>query len=113
MSSFIQVAAYPLEWYTSVEMRQIDQQRIQAQIALANRITRGGEIDLEQAIKERLLLADRIDARRTYFIAWMKKRGWPQLIIDGEVKEMEELIVELRTPPFSQRALGGLGGMLG
>ena len=94
-------------------MRQIDQQRIQAQVDLADRITRHGEIDLEQAIKERLLLADRIDDKRAYFMAWMKKRGWPQLIIDGEVKDMEELIIELRTPPFSQRALGGLGGMLG
>ncbi len=94
-------------------MRQVDQQRIKAQIDLADRITRHGEIDLDEALKERVALADRVDAYRPHFLAWMKKRGWPQLIIDGEMKDLDMLIRELRTPPFSQHALGGFGGMLG
>lgn len=94
-------------------MRGIDNKRIAAQIALAQRITRGGEIDMDVAVKEREALADRIDGYRTPFIAWMKKRGWPQLVIDGEVADLDALIVELRTPPFSQQALGNLGGLLG
>ncbi len=94
-------------------MRQIDNQRITAQIELAQRITRGGEIDLEQAIKERMALADRVEGKRSAYLAWLKKKGYPQLIIDGELADLDELVRELRTPPFSQRALGGLGGMLG
>ena len=94
-------------------MRGIDQRRIAAQIDLANRITRNGEIDMEQATRERLALADRVSAKRTYFLAWMKKRGLPQLIIEDELRDLDMLIEELRTPPFSRKALGGLGGMLG
>ena len=94
-------------------MRQIDQQRIAAQIDLANRITRHGEIDMEQALKEREALADRVGEKRAFFLAWMKNRGWPQLIIDEELRDLDMLIKELRTPPFSRQALGGLGGMLG
>ena len=95
-------------------MRQADNERIAAQIQLAQRITRGGEVDMDVAVKERIALADRIDSYRRPFIEWMKKRGWPQLVIDGEVADLDALCVELRTPPFSQRALGaGFGGMLG
>lgn len=94
-------------------MRQVDQKRIQAQIALCDRITRHGEIDLEQAVKERLALADRVDGYRAGFIAWMKKENQPQHIIDLELRRMEGLIRELRTEPFSRQALGGLAGMLG
>ena len=93
-------------------MRQVDNKRIAAQIELAQRITRHGEIDLEQAVKEREALADRVDRYRPHFLAWMRKKGWPQLIIDGELADLDELVVELRTPPFSQRALGGFAGML-
>lgn len=94
-------------------MRQVDQRRIQAQIDLADRITRHGEIDLEQAMKERKALADRVDTYRPYFIKWMQKRGWPQQVIDDEIRDLEVLIKELRTEPFSRQALGGLGGLLG
>lgn len=94
-------------------MRRIDRERIAAQVALADRITKHGEVDMEQALRERLALADRVDGYRAGFLAWMKQRGWPQLIIDGEMKDLDALIVELRTPPFSRKALGGLGGMLG
>ncbi len=94
-------------------MRGIDQRRIAAQIDLANRITRHGEIDLEQATRERLALADRVVTKRAHFLAWMKKKGWPQIIIEGELRDLDMLIVELCTPPFSRKALGGLGGMLG
>ena len=94
-------------------MRGIDQRRIAAQIDLANRITRGGEVDMEQAVKERLALANRVADKRSYFLAWMKKKGWPQIIIEGELRDLDMLIVELCTPPFSRKALGGLGGMLG
>ncbi len=94
-------------------MRQIDQRRIAAQVALANRITKHGEIDMEQALREREALAARVDGKRAYFLAWMRKQGWPQYRIDSELRRIDELIVSLRTPPFSRQALGGLGGMLG
>lgn len=94
-------------------MRLIDQQRIKAQIELSDRITRHGEIDLEQAVKERLALADRVDGKRAHFRAWMKKRGWPQHRIDVELRDLDILIRELRTEPFSRQAMGGIAGMLG
>ena len=94
-------------------MRQIDQRRIQAQIALANRITKNGEVDLEQALKERAALAERVGERRTVFLAWMKKKGLPRHEIEAELRALDALIVTLRTPPFSQQSLGGLGRMLG
>lgn len=94
-------------------MRQIDQLRMQAQVDLADRITRHGEIDLEQAVKERLALADRVDGYRTGFLSWMRKRGWPQQIIDDELRDLDNLCRELRVEPFSRQALGGLGRMLG
>jgi len=94
-------------------MRQVDQRRIKAQIDLATRITKGGEIDLEQAVKERAALADRVGEKRSFFLAWMKKRGTPRHEIEAELRALDILIVQLRTPPFSRQALGGLGGMLG
>lgn len=94
-------------------MRQIDQRRITAQIDLANRITRGGEIDMEQALKEREALADRVDGYRSHFITWMKKQNMPRHEIEAELRAMDSLIVQLRVPPFSRQAMGGLGGMLG
>ena len=94
-------------------MRTIDQQRIKAQIALATRITRHGEIDLEQALRERAALADRVGERRTVFLAWMKKQGTPRHEIEAELRALDALIVTLRTPPFSRQSLGGLGRMLG
>lgn len=94
-------------------MRQIDQRRISAQIDLANRLTRHGEIDLEQALKEREALADRVGEKRAVFLAWMKKQGTPRHEIEAELRALDELIIALRTTPFSRQALGGLGGMLG
>lgn len=94
-------------------MRQIDQRRITAQIDLANRITRGGEIDMEQALKEREALADRVDGYRKGFLTWMKKQNMPRHEIEAELRAVDALIVQLRTPPFSRQAMGGLGGMLG
>ncbi len=94
-------------------MRQVDQARITAQIELASRITRGGEIDLEQALKERAALADRVGEKRSFFLAWMKKQGKPRHEIEAELRALDALIAALRTPPFSRQALGGLGGMLG
>lgn len=94
-------------------MRQIDQRRITAQIEMANRITRGGQIDMEQALKERVALADRVDGYRLRFLTWMKKQNLPRHEIEAELRAMDRLIVQLRTPPFSRQAMGGLGGMLG
>lgn len=94
-------------------MRQIDQRRITAQIDLANRITRGGEIDMEKALKERAALADRVDGYRKGFLTWMKKQNMPRHEIEAELRAVDALIVQLRTPPFSRQAMGGLGGMLG
>ncbi|KKL96293.1 hypothetical protein LCGC14_1845920 [marine sediment metagenome] len=93
-------------------MRQVDQQRIRAQIDLANRITRNGEVDMEQALKEREALADRVGEKRSFFLAWMKTRGTPRHEIEAELRALDELIVQLRTTPFSQQSLGGLGRML-
>ena len=93
-------------------MRPIDQARIKAQIDLAARITKGGEIDLEQAVKERAALAERVGERRPVFLAWMKKKGLPRHEIEAELRALDALIVALRTPPFSQQSLGGLGRML-
>ncbi len=94
-------------------MRQVDQRRIKAQIDLATRITKGGEIDLEQAVKERAALADRVGEKRSFFLTWMKKRGTPRHEIEAELRALDELIVQLRATPFSQQSLGGLGRMLG
>ena len=94
-------------------MRQVDQRRIRAQIDLANRITRGGEIDMEQALKEREALADRVGEKRAVFLTWMKKRGTPRHEIEAELRALDALIATLRTPPFSRQSLGGLGRMLG
>ncbi|KKL70619.1 hypothetical protein LCGC14_2103100 [marine sediment metagenome] len=94
-------------------MRQIDQQRIRAQIDLANRITRHGEVDLEQALKERAALAERVGERRAVFLAWMKKKGMPRHEIEAELRGLDALIVQLRTSPFSRQSLGGLGRMMG
>ncbi len=94
-------------------MRQIDQRRITAQIDLANRITRHGEIDMEQALKERAALADRVGEKRAVFLAWMKKQGMPRHEIESELRGLDALIVTLRTSPFSRQSLGGLGRMLG
>ncbi|KKL49465.1 hypothetical protein LCGC14_2315290, partial [marine sediment metagenome] len=49
----------------------------------------------------------------SFFLAWMKKRGTPRHEIEAELRALDILIVQLRTPPFSRQALGGLGGMLG
>ena len=85
--------------------RLIDRQRITAQVEMLHRITRGGEIDVDKALAERKALADRVDNKRTAYIAWMKKKGWPQAIIDDEVKELDRLVLILREEPFSQQAM--------
>ncbi len=94
-------------------MRTIDQRRIKAQIDLATRITKGGEIDLEQAVRERTALADRVGAYRPEFLKWMKSQGLPRHEIEAELNALDALIIQLRTSPFAQQAIGGLGGLLG
>jgi len=93
--------------------RLIDQQRIKAQLELANRITRGGEIDMDKAVQERRNLADRIENKRSAYLAYLKKQGWPQEAIDAELRELDELLVTLRQEPFSQQALQLGEGALG
>ena len=93
-------------------MRQIDQRRITAQIDLANRITRHGEIDLEKALKEREALADRVGEKRSVFLTWMKNRGMPRHEIEAELRALDTVIAALRTTPFSRQSLGGLGRRL-
>jgi len=91
--------------------RLIDQQRIKAQLALASRITRGGEIDMDKAVQERRNLAARIDNKRSAYLSWLKQAGWPQEAIDAELAEFDSLIETLRVEPFSQQAMqiGDLG----
>ena len=91
--------------------RLIDQQRIQAQLALANRITRGGEIDMDLAVQERRNLAARVETKRSAYIAYLKKQGWPREAIDAELVEFDKLMVTLAAEPFSEQSLqlGNLG----
>lgn len=84
--------------------RLIDRQRIQAQAELLQRITKGGETDVELAMRERRALAERVENRRGAYLAWMKKQGWPREMIDQELAELDQLLVTLRVEPFSQQA---------
>ena len=85
--------------------RLIDRERLRAQVDHLNRITRCGEIDIELAMRERRALADRVENKRTAYLSWMKKKGWPQQIIDDELSELDRLLSILRIEPFSQQAL--------
>lgn len=91
--------------------RLIDRQRIQAQADMLQRITKGGEIDVEMALQERRALADRVENKRAAYLAWMKQQGYPQEAIDQGLADMDRILVALRTEPFSQEALqiGDLG----
>ncbi len=91
--------------------RLIDQQRIQAQLALANRITKGGEIDMDLAVQERRNLAARVENKRGAYIAYLKKQGWPRELIDAELVEFDKLMATLGAAPFSEQGLqlGDLG----
>ena len=91
--------------------RLIDQARIKAQIEQLQRITKGGEIDVELAMQERKALADRVENRRGAYLTWMKAQGWPQEVIDVALAEFDELLQTLRMEPFSQQSmqLPGLG----
>ncbi len=85
--------------------RLIDQQRIQAQIGLLNRITRGGEIDPDLAVRERREIADRVDNLRGAYLAHLKKLGWPREMISYELAEFDRVVAAFRAEPFSQQAL--------
>lgn len=93
--------------------RLVDQQRIKAQVEQLARITRGGEVDLELAMRERRALADRVENKRSAYLSWMQKQGWPREVIDAELAELDKLLQTLRAEPFSQQSLqlgqGGLG----
>ena len=86
--------------------RLIDRQRLQAQAEMLQRITKGGEIDVEQAMRERCNLADRVENKRSAYLSWMRKSGYPQELIDENLAELDSLLVTLRTEPFSQQGLG-------
>jgi hypothetical protein len=81
-------------------MRQIDKERITAQIEFINRITKGGQIDYEAALKERFALAERLQNRRPAFIEWMKKQGFPSWRISEELSTLDRLIKELLRDPL-------------
>ena len=85
--------------------RLIDRQRIQAQMELLSRITKGGETDVELAVQERRALAERVENKRGAYRNWLKKQGWPREMIDAELAEFDRLVVALRVEPFSQQAL--------
>ena len=91
--------------------RLIDQQRLKAQLELAARITKGGEIDMEKAVQERREMAARIDNKRGMYLTWLKKHGWPQEAIAVELAKFDKMMEHLRMEPFSQQALqlGNLG----
>ncbi len=84
--------------------RLIDRQRIQAQAELLERITSGGQTDVEKAMRERKTLADRVENRRGAYLTHMKKMGWPREMIVEELAELDRLLVALRVEPFSQEA---------
>ena len=85
--------------------RLIDQQRIQAQMGLLNRITRGGEIDPDLAVRERCELADRVENKRGAYLAHLKKQGLPREMIEYELAEFDRVLAAFRVEPFSQQAL--------
>ena len=75
------------------------------------RITRGGEIDMDLAVAERRALAERVENKRGAYLAYLKKQGWPREAIDAELAEFDKLMVTLTAAPFSEQALqiGNLG----
>lgn len=93
--------------------RLIDQERIKAQIDLANRITKGGEIDMDKAVQERRNLAARIENKRGAYLNWLKSQGWPREAIDAELAEFDKLVANLYAEPFSEQALQIGEGALG
>jgi hypothetical protein len=87
-------------------MRKVDRERGQSQIELMQRITRGGEVDLELALRERQRLAAKVDATRAEFIKWMKAQGYPRDRITRELQEADRLIQELKRSPLDTPKLG-------
>lgn len=87
-------------------MRKVDRERGQSQVEFLQRITRGGEVDLEQVLKERQRLAAKVDASRAEFIKWMKAQGFSHDRITNELQESDRLIRELRRSPFEMPKFG-------
>jgi len=84
----------------------VDKERISAQIAFINRITKGGQIDYESALKERFALAERLQNRRPAFIEWMKRQGFPSWRINEELRTFDMLVKELLRDPLKQDIWG-------
>ncbi len=87
-------------------MREVDRERGQSQVEFLQRITRGGEVDLEQVLKERKRLAAKVDASRAEFLKWMKAQGYSHDRITHELQESDRLIRELRRSPFEMPKFG-------
>jgi hypothetical protein len=96
-----------------MRLRAIDKERIKAQIDFINRITRGGEIDLELAVAERKRLADRVADKRLQFIKWMRAQRFTNARINEELRLFDELLRELRRDPTKTVDLSGLSNALG
>lgn len=82
------------------ELRDVDRKRIAAQLEFINRVTKGGQLDYETAIKERKALAERVGNRRKQFLDWMKKQGFSQDRIAYEMSMFEKLLAELNRDPL-------------
>jgi hypothetical protein len=98
--------------YRSANLREIDRVRMKAQVDLLNRITKGGQVDPELAVAERLRLADRVADKRTQFTKWMKAQGFKAERIKGELARFDNLLAELRRDPSKMVDLSGLRSML-
>ena len=98
---------------TIANLRQIDRDRMQAQVDLLTRITKGGQIDPELAVAERLRLADRVADKRTQFIKWMKTQGYKAERVKYELSRFDSLLAELRRDPSKMADLSGLRNLLG
>jgi hypothetical protein len=87
-------------------MRKVDRERGQSQVEFLQRITRGGEVDLEQVLKERQRLADKVDALRGDFIKYLKAQGYSHDEITHELQESDRFIREMRRSPFEMPKFG-------
>jgi hypothetical protein len=98
---------------TLANLRQIDRDRMQAQMEFLNRITKGGQVDPELALAERLRLADRVADKRTQFTKWMKAQGFKAEQVKRELSRFDNLLSELRRDPSKAVDLSGLRSLLG
>jgi hypothetical protein len=98
---------------TLANLRQIDRDRMRAQVDLLTRITKGGQIDPELAVAERLRLAERVADKRTQFIKWMKAQGYKAERVKYELSRFDGLLLELRRDPSKVVDLNSLRGLLG